>query len=142
MKLLKKMCYLLALAAPWIGDACAQEASLYERLGGRLQVIAAADDIVTHVSSDPRSRRSFDGVALGPLKAKVAEHLCSISGGPCIYSGETMVIAHTGLAITDSEFNIMGDYVHAAFLRQGVKPQDLHELESILEKMRPEVLSR
>lgn len=62
-----------------VGDVCAQEGSFYERLGGRLKDKAAADDIVPHVSSDSSSRSSFDGVALEPLKAKVAEHLCSIS---------------------------------------------------------------
>ncbi|USX26300.1 group 1 truncated hemoglobin [Oxalobacteraceae bacterium OTU3CINTB1] len=120
----------------------AQERTLYERLGGGEALTRAANELVENVSHDPLTRRSFEGVALKPLKAKVAEHLCVISSGPCTYSGENMAVAHTGLAITADEFRIMGAYLHTAFLRQGADPQALSELEAILESLRPDILNK
>lgn len=139
MKFNKKVVILaITLALPRMVHA--QYKTLYERLGGREIFTSAANEIVENVSHDPLSSRSFDGVALAPLKAKVADHLCSLSGGPCIYTGENMTVAHTGLAITADEFNIMGEYVHVAFLRRGADEKDLLELEAILERLRPDVL--
>ena len=131
---------ILALALAVTRNIYAQEKTLYERLGGGDVITRAADEIVENVSHDPLSRRSFEGVALKPLKAKVAEHLCAISQGPCNYTGENMAVAHTGLAITADEFQIMGAYLHTAFLRQGTDPQALSELEAILDSLRPDIL--
>lgn len=131
---------ILALALAVTENIHAQEKTLYERLGGGEVITRAANEIVENVSHDPLSSRSFEGVALKPLKAKVAEHLCAISNGPCKYTGENMAVAHTGLAITADEFQIMGAYLHTAFSRQGVDPQALAELEAILESLRPDIL--
>lgn len=137
--------YNSALAAFLIAISCAAEVSastLFERLGGIEKVTAAANDIVDAVAKDPRTHRSFEGVALAPLKKMVAQHLCSITDGPCIYQGETMAVAHQGLAITSEEFDVMGNYVDAAFLRQGASRRDREELEHLLEAMRSSVLQK
>lgn len=61
---------LLAVNA-WFGaSACsptvplAPGTPLFERLGGMQNLPAAADDFVSKVSSDPRSRRTFEAVNL------------------------------------------------------------------------------
>ena len=131
----------LALAAGMAG-AQGVGTSLYERLGGRDKIAAAANEIVDAVSHDARTKRTFDGIKLAPLKLMVADHLCAVAGGPCTYRGETMTVAHTGLAITDEEFDVMGSFVDAAFAHQGVAIVDRRELEALLTLMRREVVGK
>lgn len=33
------------------------------------------------------------------------EHLCSLTGGPCQYTGDTMEQVHAGMNISEREFN-------------------------------------
>lgn len=115
---------------------------MFERLGGRDKIVAAAAEIVDAVSHDPRTSRGFEGVKLAPLKVAVAEHLCAITGGPCAYRGDTMPVAHRGLAISDEQFDVMGGHVELALVHQGVAVADRRELEAILEGMRSEVVGK
>lgn len=133
---------LMALLASAMSITAAAAESLFVRLGGTEKITAAADEIVTSVSQDSRTRRTFDGVALAPLKRSVATHLSSITGGPAIYHGDTMALAHTGLQLTDEEFDVMGEYVEAAFLHQGAAQADRKELATLLESMRSEVVGK
>ena len=118
----------------------ANETTLFTRLGGMEVISGAAAQIVESVSHDPRTKRSFAGLKLSTLKASVAQHLCSVTGGNCRYEGEPMPAAHTGLAITNEEFDIMGDYVDQAFRARGVSDKNRAELATLLGKMRPDVV--
>lgn len=116
--------------------------SLFVRLGGMTNLNAVVDDFVSKVSADPRSRRTFDGVNLVRLKTSVASHLCSISGGPCKYEGDSMALAHRGMALTNEELQVMGEYVDQALRRHGVAKQERDELTAILDKIAPDVLHK
>lgn len=142
---------LLALGALLGATACAPIAplaplapapSLFVRLGGMENVTAVVDDFVSRVSTDPRSKRTFEGVNLTRLKASVVSHLCSLSGGPCKYEGDAMALAHRGMALTREELQVMGDYVDQALIRRGVAKADREELEALLDKLAGEVLNK
>ncbi|MFB9245403.1 group 1 truncated hemoglobin [Massilia antarctica] len=115
---------------------------LFVRLGGMPGLTAVVDDFVSKVSVDPRSKRTFEGVNLTRLKASVVSHVCALSGGPCKYEGDPMALAHQGMAISKEELSVMGHYVDQALRRQGVAPEDREELESMLDKLGPEVLNK
>lgn len=139
---------LLALATLAGASACsptvplAPAPPLFERLGGMPNLTAVVDDFVSKVSSDPRSKRTFEGVNLVRLKASVVSHLCSISGGPCRYEGDSMALAHSGMTLTKRELQIMGEYVDQALVRRGVAKKDREELEALLDKMADDVLDK
>ncbi|NHZ93245.1 group 1 truncated hemoglobin [Massilia sp. CCM 8733] len=139
---------LLAVSALFGATACsptvplAPTTSLFERLGGMQNLTAVVDDFVSKVSIDPRSRRTFEGVNLVRLKASVVSHLCSLSGGPCKYEGDSMALAHRGMALTSEELQVMGEYVGQALIRRGVAKQDREELETILDKLAGEVVNK
>ena len=48
------------------------------------------------------------------FREKFAEHLCVVVGGPCAYSGDTMVDIHTGMGITEGDFNAVVEDLMAA----------------------------
>lgn len=120
----------------------AVQPTLFQRLGGMEKITLAAQQLVDNVSRDPRTKRSFEGVNLKRLKVSVASHLCSVADGPCRYEGETMAVAHTGMALTDAEFDLMGRYLEQALLQQGAAAHDIRELDAILGKMRPDILGK
>ncbi|ATQ75994.1 group 1 truncated hemoglobin [Massilia violaceinigra] len=138
---------LLAVVAIAGTTACSTPAppakpSLFVRLGGMTGVTAVVDDFVSKVSVDPRSKRTFEGVNLPRLKASVVLHVCALSGGPCKYEGDSMALAHRGMAITSEELSVMGYYVDQALQRQGVARANREELESMLDKLGPEILNK
>jgi hemoglobin len=131
---------LLALLGT-IAAASAAE-SLFHRIGGMAVITSVADETVGAASSDPRTKRTFEGINLTRLKLSVATHLCNVSGGPCKYEGEDMVVAHTGLDITNAEFDLMANFLDTALARHAVGSVERKELDSIFRKMRPDVVGK
>ena len=74
------------------------------------------------------------------LRNNLIDQICAGAGGPCQYKGKTMLEAHTGMQITDAEFNaLVGDLV-AALDQFSVPQQEKDELLAILGPMRADVV--
>ena len=89
--------------------AVAQQASLYKRLGGYDALAAVTDDFIGRLATDPQEGRFFKGLSTDSqkrIRQHVVDFLCSATGGPCIYTGRDMKTAHTGLGITEDDWNI------------------------------------
>jgi len=102
---------MLVGAAPFAVAAPPQmggEKSLYTRLGGYDAIVAVTQDFITRLATDPSLAKFFAGLN-DTSKARVEDHvidfLCKATGGPCIYTGQDMKTAHTGLHITEAEWN-------------------------------------
>jgi hemoglobin len=103
------MSSLTSLAAPLPAPQMAAQDSLYKRLGGYDALAAVTDDFIGRLASDPKLGRFFVGLS-NDSKVRVRQHvvdfLCHATGGPCKYTGRDMVTAHTGLGITEEDWNI------------------------------------
>ena len=89
--------------------AVAQQASLYKRLGGYDAIAAVTDDFIGRLATDPQEGRFFKGLSTDSQKRvrqHVVDFLCNATGGPCLYLGRDMKTAHTGLGITEEDWNI------------------------------------
>ena len=115
---------------------------LYDRLGGMEQIVDIVGKTIDRTASDPRTRRSFEGISLAPVKASVVQHLCQLTGGPCRYEGAPIAKAHTGLAITANEFDIMDGYLAEELAAHGVAADDRAELQKLLGPMKPDVVGK
>lgn len=115
---------------------------LYDRLGGMRQINDIVSKTIDRTSSDPRTKRSFEGIKLAAVKESVAQHLCELSGGPCKYEGASMAKAHAGLAITSEEFDIMDAYLAEELSAHGVADADKAELQKLLGPMKPDVVGK
>lgn len=97
-----------ATPVPAPQSAAAQD-SLYKRLGGYDALAAVTDDFLNRLATDPKEGRFFVGLSTDS-KTRVRQHvvdfLCVATGGPCKYTGRDMVTAHTGLGITEEDWNI------------------------------------
>lgn len=116
--------------------------TLFERLGGIGQIADVVNETVDRTSKDPRVSHVFQGTKLAPVKESVVQHLCDISGGPCKYEGATMEKAHTGLAITLEQFEIMDNYLVQALSARGVSQDAIEELGKLLGAMKDDVINR
>ncbi len=137
-------CIFLALPGcstpPASTHAVTTEASLYQRLGGEAGVRDWVDELVTLSSADSRTSRSFQKVDIKRLKQKIAEHVCSLTGGGCKYSGDTMKDSHNGLKITEAEFYGMVDILRGVLDRR-VGEREKNELLKILAPMQHEIVT-
>jgi hemoglobin len=85
-----------------------QQSTLYQRLGGYDAIAAVTDDFVGRIATDPELKRFFAGLSVDSqkrLRQHVVDFLCSATGGPCVYTGRDMKTAHTGLGITEEDWN-------------------------------------
>jgi len=85
-----------------------QPNTLYHRLGGYDAIAAVTDDFVGRLVADPQLKRFFGGLSVDSqkkLRQHVVDFLCNATGGPCLYTGRDMKTAHTGLGITEDDWN-------------------------------------
>lgn len=105
---------------------------LYQQLGGVAGIEALSRAMLQRMSTDPRTKRTFDGINLRTLSASLAAHLCKVADGPCVYEGETMRNAHADLSLGGSEFEtvvqILRDELDSAGVSQGAKNELLRRL--------------
>lgn len=85
-----------------------QQKSLYQRLGGYDAIAAVTDDVLGRLAADPQVKRFFVGhnkEGLTRIRQHFIDFLCKATGGPCAYTGQDMKTAHTGLGITEDDWN-------------------------------------
>jgi hemoglobin len=92
--------------------AAAPQTSLYERLGKLEAIDAVVGDFLANVTANHEINHFFKNSDPAHLKKMLVEQICEVSGGPCKYTGKDMRTVHTGMKITEAEFNSMvGDLV-------------------------------
>jgi len=136
-----------ALAALVLGVAlCAPAAraddSLYQALGALPGISAIVDDLLVSTDVDPRLKPFFEGVSHKRLRQKLIEQFCSLSGGPCQYTGRTMKESHQGLGIDQAAFNALVEDLQSAMDRQHVSYHAQNRLLALLAPMSHDVIEK
>jgi len=78
-------------------------------LGGYDAVAAVTDAFLTKAGQDKTLKRFFVGhsqSSLTKIRQLIVDFICQKSGGPCAYTGRSMTEAHTGLKITNNDWEI------------------------------------
>ena len=136
---------LLALLA-WGGAAAAQEKkSLYQRLGGYDAVAAVVDDFVGRLVTDKQFERFFVGHSTDSKK-RIRQHIldqfCAAAGGPCVYMGRTMKASHTGLGITEAEWDASAKHLVATLDKFKVPEQEKNELLAFVTSLKADIVEK
>jgi hemoglobin len=122
--------------------AAADTRSLYDRLGGKDAITLVVDDFVANVAADDKIKHFFANTDAKGLKAKLVDQICEASGGPCKYTGKDMKTAHTGMKVTEDDFNaLVGDLVKALDQHK-VAEGDKNELLGKLGPMKGDIVGR
>jgi len=114
--------------------------TLFERIGGLPVLNVVVSEGVKELTSNPKTKRSFDGIKLPKLEESIVSHLCHLTGGGCVYEGETMKNSHADAKITAAEFEIFVQIFRDA-LDKHVGTREKNELLKILAPMRRDIVT-
>ncbi|MEX1222293.1 MAG: group 1 truncated hemoglobin [Idiomarina sp.] len=114
--------------------------SLYQQLGGKQGISNVMAEMLYELAGDDRIADQFADTDIDRLHQMLTEQVCEISGGPCTYTGEDMVKIHTGLNITNADFNALVENLIIAMEREDVPTTAQNRLLSLLADMHNEVV--
>lgn len=134
-----------AAAPPPQMNAPASSQSLYTRLGGYDALVAVTKDFIGRLATDPQLAKFFTGLN-DTSKARVETHvidfLCVATGGPCIYTGQDMKTAHTGLHITEADWNASAAHLTETLNKFKVPQKEQDEVMSAIGGLKGDIVGR
>lgn len=131
-----------ALAASLSLGAQAADPSLYERLGGKPALQAVVGELWNIVAADARINGRFKHTKPEAFGGQLVDFLCQASGGPCQYKGRDMESAHTGMKLTDAEFNALAEDTTKALDKFKVPAKEQGEVIGMLASLKGAVVNR
>lgn len=123
----------------------APKLSLYKRLGGREGIAGVVDDFVANMVADARVNGRFKSMpppAVFKLKSNLSDQICEASGGPCSYLGRDMKTTHTGMQVTEAEWNATVENLVKALDKRKVDAPSKQELLGMLGSMKRDIVGR
>ena len=132
-------------AQPPQASSTMQQPSLYKRLGGYDALAAVADDFIGRLANDPQEGRFFkthNQEGLKRIRQHVIDFLCVATGGPCVYTGQDMKAAHTGLHITEEDWNISVKHLVATLDKFKVPEKEKGEVLSAISSLKGDIVGR
>lgn len=121
--------------------------SLYNRLGGYNAIAAVIDNSAQRIFNDPLIGKYFIGLSTNSkqrLRQLLIDQFCQATGGPCIYTGRSMKLSHSGIGggLTDEEFQAFVNDVGAALDDLKVRQQEKNEVLAFVNSLRDEIVER
>jgi hemoglobin len=129
------------LLAGGFGSAISAE-TLYDRLGGMDAIEAVVDQFFINNFADDRIATRWGTADLPRLKGYVSTLVCDVTGGPCVYSGSSMEVAHDGMNITAEEFTWTAESLAAALDSLNVPEQEKGELLAIVGSLKDQIVGK
>lgn len=107
---------LMALPA----QAPAADSELYQALGERSGISTIVKDLLGRIADDDRIAPQFKGIDVRRFHRNLTDQLCTLSGGPCTYSGKDMRSVHASMGVTETQFNALAEQLIRAMEEEGV----------------------
>lgn len=136
---------IFALFLSMVLTACATTSkndALYNDLGGLQGIEKIADYFIEEFSYDRNVIKHFEKTDFNRFRGKLVEQLCNLSGGPCQYTGDSMLDVHKKMNISEAEFNAMVDALYVAMKRADVSITAQNRLVALLAPMRGDIIYR
>ena len=116
--------------------------ALYRELGGTEGITSVVDAFLGRINGDARINTLFATVDHKDLRRLVIEQLCEATGGPCKYTGRSMEEAHSGLKLTDADFNAFVEDLKASMDQLKVSRTSQQKLIALLAPMKPQIVGQ
>jgi hemoglobin len=131
--------------------------TLFDRLGGQQGITAIIDDFMPRAMEDPRVNWDRKGAKqtgfvfrreksnewtatpenVAQLKKHFVQFIALATGGPAKYDGKEMKTAHSGMRITNAEFDATLGDLKASLDKLQIPNKEQKELLSVIESTRP-----
>jgi hemoglobin len=116
--------------------------TLLQQVGGRDAVEMVVAAFYELVLADPLLRPYFRGVRMRPLMASQTDFFCAVLGDEPCYRGRDMRTVHTGMNISDAEFDAVAAHLVAALEACGVPLRLTNEIVSLVAPLRQDIVTR
>ena len=114
--------------------------TLYERLGGEVNVKKIANSLVDFHCNNPTISTRFEDVDIPKLKEHAVAFIAMGTGGPNNYKGRDMLATHKGMNVSAAEFMAVLDDALNALNDNGVGQPEQEEMLFILYSMRADIV--
>jgi len=122
---------ILSLAAP----AHAKDDQLFKDLGGKPGIDKIVSDLMPIILADARINKFFDKIDMKKLGVLLSEQVCELAGGPCVYTGRDMVLAHDEMGVRSAHFNALAENLQVAMEMNKVPASASNKLVAMLAPM-------
>lgn len=126
------------LATSAFADAPAKP--LYDRLGGKEALNAVVGELWKIVAADTRINGHFAKTKPEIFAGQLVDFLCQASGGPCQYKGQDMQAAHTGMKLSEADFNALAEDTVIVLDKFKVPAQEKGEVMGMLGSLKGAVV--
>lgn len=130
------------LPKPALGQA-AMEESLYDRLGGYTAIEAVVNVFAEKLFADPQVGPFFKGMGTDTRKSFIQKNtnlVCNVTGGPCKIISRPALTVHTGLGITEADFNIVVGHLVSTLNEFKVPAELQQELLAIIGTLKQDIV--
>jgi hemoglobin len=135
----------LLLTTSGITYAKPQDKSLYERLGGYNALALVVDDFIVRLVTDKQFEKFFVGHSTDSKK-KIRQHIldqfCAATGGPCVYTGREMKTSHSGLGITNAEWDAAAKHLVASLDKYKVPEKEKSEVLAFVTTLKKDIVEK
>ena len=117
--------------------------SLYERLGGYDAITAVVNNLLTRLQADQELRRFWmnrgaDGIARE--KQLLIDYLSACAGGPRYYTGREMKLSHTGMRISEGDWQAFLGHLSSTLDAFQVPPRERGEVLGFIESTKSDIV--
>jgi hemoglobin len=129
----------------FVGSAAGKDPNLYQRLGGYDAIAAVTDDFLGRLKADEKLGRFFIGLSddsEGKLRQHVIDLICVNTGGPCTYTGRTMLVSHKGLGITKQDWDRMLGCFGETMKKFNVPQKEQEEIGAIVAPLEKDIVEQ
>ncbi|MFY9621743.1 MAG: group 1 truncated hemoglobin [Pyrinomonadaceae bacterium] len=152
-------CLLMAIAAVAVAQApqtstpasvaamhgAQEKKSLYARVGGYDALALVVDDFIKRLATDPKFAKFFSGFSVDSqkrLRQHILDQFCKAAGGPCEYVGRDMKTTHTGLGITEADWDAAAKHLVAAMDKYKVPQAEKDELMAFVATQKKDIVEK
>src|SRR5262249_55603942 len=131
----------MTISPDTVAPAEATAVNVYQAIGGRAAVSAAVEGLYGRLLADPVLSRFFPGGVAAKHRAYVVTILGEALGGPDDYQGPDLAKAHSGLGITDADFDRTAVHLAEALDNLGVPGYLADHIVGIVAGLRPALVT-
>lgn len=124
------------------GATTAADDELYRSLGGEAGIAQLVDRFLRNLAGDERVRHFFAETNIRRFRALLEQQFCVLAGGPCIYTGDSMAVAHRRQNISEADFNAVVENLWDAMEQTGLPVGAQNGLLAVLAPLREEIMGR
>lgn len=138
---MKKIIIISAFLVLQLGCSSANNLTLYQQLDGRPGLERLVDSFINQIGNDETIIHFFEHANIAHFREGFISHLCDLTDGPCEYKGDNMVDIHTGMHISEREFNHVVDLLIAAMNEQNISHSVQNQILARMAPLRSEIIN-